>query len=72
MIDLGRESGRSPVLTQGGKVGSHLPVEQGQLLQFAAREVAQLAAIGLSDQGSEAFPVRGTFLNPAIGEDGMH
>jgi len=72
MIDLGGESCRSRVLAQCGKVRSHLPVEQGELLQFAAREVPQLAAIDLGDQGGEAFPVRGTFLNPAIGEDGMH
>ena len=72
MIDPVRQRRRSRVLADGGEIGSHLAIEQRQLLQFAAGEPLQSALAGRGDQGGQPFPVWRAFFDPKIREDGLH
>ena len=72
MVNLISKRRRSRVLPQSGEIRSHLTVEQRQLLQFAAGEPLQAAAVGRGDQGGQALPVRLAFFDPKIREDGIH
>jgi len=72
MIHLIGQRRRSPVLPQRGKVRRHLAIKQRQLLQFSTGEAFQPAAISCRDKGGQPLPVRGAFLNPKVGEDGLH
>lgn len=58
MIDMRCVRTRSLVLTQNGKIGRNLPIEQGHLFEFGAGQVRQSLCVGLSKQRPQAVPVR--------------
>ena len=67
-----RIGSRGGIVAQDGKVGGDLAVEQGKLLQFGARELAEAAGVRLREQGGEPVPVRAALLNPLVGENVGH
>ena len=69
MIHILRVGARCRVLPEHRKVGRHLPVEQGQLLQLCARELSQPALVGLGQQRGQPVPVRPALENPLVGKD---
>jgi hypothetical protein len=72
LIHILRVGAGSRVLAQHRKICSHLPIEQGKLLQFSARELAQAAGIALDQQSSQPVPVGPALENPLVGEDLRH
>ena len=63
-------SGR--IVAKDRKVGGHLAVEQGHLLQFGARKLPEPACVGLCQQRSQPVPVGPPLRNPLVGEDLRH
>ena len=72
LIHMLRVGAGGGVLAQHGEVGSHLPVEQGHLLQLGAGELVEAARIGLGQERREPVPVGPALEDPLVGEDLRH
>ena len=62
----------SRVLAEHREIGGHLPVEQGHLLEFRARQLGQAPGVGLGQQSGQPLPMRLPLAKPLVGEDMCH
>ena len=72
LIDVDGVGAGSGVLAQDGEVGGDLAIEQGHLLQFRTRQLAEATQIGLSQKGRQPVPVGPALRDPLVGEDLCH
>ena len=66
MIQMQRVGAGGGVLAQHGKVCRHLPIKQGEFLQFGAGKLSQTATIGLGQESRQPVPMRPPLLNPLV------
>ena len=72
LIHMNRIGAGGCVLPKHRQVRGHLTVQEGHLLQFSARELAQAAPVRLRQQRREPVPVRTALEYPLVGEDLCH
>lgn len=66
MIDVLRVAAGGFVLAQDGEVGGDLAVEQGELLELDAGELAEAGGVRLGEERGEAIPVGPALANPLV------